>query len=1460
MKGQIIPIFAIFGSILVGFAALGIDTANNSAMQLKLQDAARAVSASLAHAWSSPAPTQSSIGTLTSSTTMIQNAVNIAAFNGVSATTAKVCTAQSGGDQFDAVYFDSSATVGTGTTAAACESSTTGWTYAVEVQVPPIATPTDVVPPQCSPNYNCVGIVTVQKVWQYIPVQLFGTRTTSVSSAADSWDGITPSTATSSTQVTIPSSDAYATDTQQAATCPSSAVCWYSGRSGKLHVWTGNQATLITSGTGVGNTNKLNGISCSTSSQCYAAGVNGTILSLVYSGGTYSVNSSLSAGSPDFGAVSCTPSGYGTKCLVVDAGNTSEYGGASWTQVSENEPTNALLGVSCVSDTSCLAVGQNGAVDYFNGTAWTVQTSFAGSPQMNAISCVAGTTSCWAVGNGGLIYYTSSLSTPSWTQEATAPSLTTANLYGISCPSTSICVVAGASGTLLHTLNGGSTWIADGSGTGQDLYSVSCADITFCTEAGNSGEIAQTHLPIPSISSISPSSGTSGTSVTITGKNFNGATAVKFGATNASGSTIVSATTITATVPSGTGTVDITVTGPNGTSPTSSADQFTYAGGGIPSVTLIGSDRGPTTGGQFVMIAGTNFTGATAVKFGTTSATSFTVDSANLIAATVPAASAGTVDITVTTGGGTSATSSADQYTFYAAGPLYGWGENDDSELGTAACTPSPCGSSTYVTATGESSGVIMTGSGMDQNFLINSSGAVYGVGLETAGALGNGVTSGTAASYTAVSGLTSGFVEVQGMAYGGIGLKSDGTVWDWGDDYYGENGNGASCAGGHPTEPCAGSSTPVQVTGLTGVVQISATGHTGIALKNDGSVWTWGASPYGELGNGTTTNSTSAFYVNAGADSSCGTYLCNIVAISGGGGHVLALDQNGAVWSWGRNNAGQLGNNTITNSSSPVAVSGLSSGVKAIAGGGFFSLAILSTGAVDSWGDNGYGELGNAVASCGTDPCAGSKIPVAVTGVGGTGTLSAIEISGGYESGYAMTSGGGIVAWGEASDFKQLGNGGSTNSTSPVNVTGLTSGVPDLQPSGSSMGENGRVIGATVAAPTVTSVSPTSGSTAGGTSVTITGTNFTGATAVTFGSTAASSYTVNSATQITATSPAESAATIDITVTTGGGTSATSASDQFTFTASPPTVTAVSPTSGSTSGGTSVTVTGTNFTGATAVKFGTTAATSYTVNSATQITATSPAEAAATIDITVTTPAGTSATSASDHFTFSTGPSYKVYAKGGSSVGTDVGTTIYTGGAGGTGAGTVNNGNVTVGGGGGGSSAGTGSNGNAGTNTGTAGAAVAGGGAGGAGGPGGGASHTGSPGSAPGGGGGGGAYRSGVSYAGGAGGTGQVVVIETGGATTTYSTAGTTTYTVPAGITQITIRAWGGGAGGFTALGYDGPGGLAGGTNSSFGGDGGAGGDFTQTVLAVSAGQSFTVVVGAGGASDLAGGDSYVQ
>jgi hypothetical protein len=149
--------------------------------------------------------------------------------------------------------------------------------------------------------------------------------------------------------------------------------------------------------------------------------------------------------------------------------------------------------------------------------------------------------------------------------------------------------------------------------------------------------------------------------------------------------------------------------------------------------------------------------------------------------------------------------------------------------------------------------------------------------------------------------------------------------------------------------------------------------------------------------------------------------------------------------------------------------------------------------------------------------------------------------------------------------------------------------------------------------------VSPSRGTTGGGTAVTIIGTNLGGATGVSFGG-AAGKVTADSGTQITVTSPPGSAGAVSVTVTTPGGTS----SGKFTYVIPPPTVTGVSPSSGITAGGTAVTITGTNLDGATGVSFGGAAA-KIAADSGTQITVTSPPGTAGAVSVTVTTPGGTS-------------------------------------------------------------------------------------------------------------------------------------------------------------------------------------------------------------------------------------------
>ncbi|WP_371502064.1 IPT/TIG domain-containing protein [Kitasatospora sp. NBC_00374] len=178
--------------------------------------------------------------------------------------------------------------------------------------------------------------------------------------------------------------------------------------------------------------------------------------------------------------------------------------------------------------------------------------------------------------------------------------------------------------------------------------------VTVTTPGGTSNGLPYTYTgsAAPTLGVVSPNQGASagGTSVTLTGSGFTGATAVKFGATAATSFTVVSGTVISAVSPAGSGTVQVTVTTPGGTS---NGLPYTYTGSAAPTLGVVSPNQGASAGGTSVTLTGSGFTGATAVKFGATAATSFTVVSGTVISAVAPAGS-GTVQVTVTTPGGTS--------------------------------------------------------------------------------------------------------------------------------------------------------------------------------------------------------------------------------------------------------------------------------------------------------------------------------------------------------------------------------------------------------------------------------------------------------------------------------------------------------------------------------------------------------------------------------------------------------------------------------------------------------------------------------------------------------------------------------------------------------------------------------------------------------------------------------------
>jgi alpha-tubulin suppressor-like RCC1 family protein len=235
--------------------------------------------------------------------------------------------------------------------------------------------------------------------------------------------------------------------------------------------------------------------------------------------------------------------------------------------------------------------------------------------------------------------------------------------------------------------------------------------------------------------------------------------------------------------------------------------------------------------------------------------------------------------------------------------------------------------------------------------------GVVWAWGEGSKGATGLGSTAdrsvptqvtGVATTGTTVTNISTGH-------YHSLALLSNGTVRSWGYNAMGQLGDGTT------TKRLR----PVTVTGLTDVVDVVGGRDMSYALMAGGTVRSWGGGVNGELGNGT--------HTTAQRTSVPVTGLTDVTALAGGRNHGLALKSDGTVWSWGLNTSGQLGDGTKTSRAVPVQVSGISTAV-AIAAGADHSVALLANGDVYTWGEAGRGQLG--LGSSTTDRTIPVRVP----------------------------------------------------------------------------------------------------------------------------------------------------------------------------------------------------------------------------------------------------------------------------------------------------------------------------------------------------------------------------------------------------------------------------------------------------------------------------------------------------
>jgi RHS repeat-associated protein len=326
--------------------------------------------------------------------------------------------------------------------------------------------------------------------------------------------------------------------------------------------------------------------------------------------------------------------------------------------------------------------------------------------------------------------------------------------------------------------------------------------------------------------------------------------------------------------------------------------------------------------------------------------------------------------------------------------------------------SPTPTPSSTLVSTP------VFLAAGTDFSCGLSTGGGIKCWGFNTSGQLGDGTTTNRPIPVD-VSGLTNSVVAISTGSEHTCALTNAGGVKCWGDNVNGQIGDGTQF-----TDRLI----PVNVSGLaSGMAGIAAGKYHTCALTSVGGVKCWGSRYYGQLGNATQSSGSILIPVDV-------IYLNSpVVAIAAGDYHTCALTSTGGVKCWGKNENGQLGTNSTTDRWYPVDVSGLSSGVVAIAAGGTHTCALTSTGGVKCWGNNANGRLGNGTTNQ-------SLIPVDVSGL----TSGVVAINAGGSHTCALTSAGGVKCWG-GNASGQIGNGTITDQLTPVNVSGLASGITGI-------------------------------------------------------------------------------------------------------------------------------------------------------------------------------------------------------------------------------------------------------------------------------------------------------------------------------------------------------------------------------------------------------------------------------
>ncbi|RYD51327.1 MAG: T9SS type A sorting domain-containing protein [Sphingobacteriales bacterium] len=351
-------------------------------------------------------------------------------------------------------------------------------------------------------------------------------------------------------------------------------------------------------------------------------------------------------------------------------------------------------------------------------------------------------------------------------------------------------------------------------------------------------------------------------------------------------------------------------------------------------------------------------------------------------------------------------------------GSLWSWGYNGAGQLGLGSTLTVTINSPSKI---GRDYSWVRATTGVYHSAALKSDGTLWTWGYNNYGQLGDGT---TVQKDTPVQiGTDQNWVSIAAGLGQTYALRSNGTLWAWGNNNKGQLGDGTNI----------GKTTPVQIDTTTTWVSIAGGQDCGMGLRSNGKLWGWGDNQFGQLGDSTTINKNVPVFLRASN---------HWLSVLTGASSTAALKSDGTLWTWGYNNYGQLGDGTRVQKDIPVQI-GADQNWVSVSLGGSHALALKSNGTLWAWGDNTYGQLGNG--SSGTLTATPTPVQVGADD-------NWVSISAGLAHNLALKSNGELWGWGYNSTG-QVGNGTTRQQNTPVRCGRATSWVQVSAGSTHSMG-----------------------------------------------------------------------------------------------------------------------------------------------------------------------------------------------------------------------------------------------------------------------------------------------------------------------------------------------------------------------------------------------------------------------